>query len=145
MVEDPHGTGHRLRVLRRPVAGKTGTTNDQADAWFMGFSPDIVTGVWVGHDADDRLGYGESGATAALPVRIDAMEAAMAERPVRDFDVPDSIVFQRIDRSTGLLADERTEDAYFQPFLEGTEPTETATRVSATSDSARDLRDDSFN
>ena len=139
------GTGRRAQRIGGHLGGKTGTTNEYADAWFLGFSPDVVTGVWVGHDADTRLGYGESGAIAALPVWVDVMEAAMAERPVRDFDVPESIVFQRIDRSTGLLADERTEDAYFQPFLEGTAPTETATRMSATTDSDRAMRDDSFN
>ena len=67
VVEDPKGTGHRLRVLRRPVAGKTGTTNDQADAWFLGFSPDIATGVWVGHDESRVLGRGETGSRAAAP------------------------------------------------------------------------------
>jgi penicillin-binding protein 1A len=139
------GTGRRAQRLGGHLGGKTGTTNEYADAWFMGFSPDVVTGVWVGHDTNNQLGYGESGAIAALPAWIDVMEAVMATRPVRDFDVPDSIVFQRIDRSTGLLADERTEDAYFQPFLEGTAPTETATHVSATTDSDRAMRDDSFN
>jgi penicillin-binding protein 1A len=139
------GTGRRAQRLGGHLAGKTGTTNEYLDAWFMGFSPDVVTGVWVGHDADTRLGYGESGAIAALPVWIDVMEATMADRPIRDFDVPDSIVFERVDRSTGLLADERTEDAYFQPFLEGTAPTETAATVSAATDSDRAMRDDSFN
>ncbi|MCH8890799.1 MAG: PBP1A family penicillin-binding protein, partial [Myxococcales bacterium] len=76
VVEDSRGTGHRLRVLRRPVAGKTGTTNDQADAWLMGFSPEIVTGVWVGHDESRFLGYGETGSRAAAPIWVDYMRVA---------------------------------------------------------------------
>lgn len=144
VVKDPRGTGYRLRRLGRPVGGKTGTTNDQADAWFMGFSPEITTGVWVGHDESRLLGWGETGSRAAAPVWVDYMEVALADRPVRDFEPPDDIVFQRIDRATGLLADSKTEDAYFQPFLEDTEPTQTAHTVSSATDAARALREDSF-
>ena len=73
VVQDPHGTGWRLKALNRPVAGKTGTTNDQADAWFLGFSPDIVTGVWVGHDESRFLGWGETGSRAAAPIWMEFM------------------------------------------------------------------------
>jgi len=144
VVKDPRGTGWRLRKLGRPLGGKTGTTNDQADAWFMGFSPGVVTGVWVGHDESRLLGWGETGSRAAAPVWVDYMKVALADRPIRDFEVPDEIVFQRIDRETGLLADADTEDAYFQPFIEGTAPTETSANVSSASDTRRALRADSF-
>ena len=144
VVFDEDGTGWRLKDLRRPVAGKTGTTNDQADAWFMGFSPNIVTGVWVGHDESRVLGRGETGSRAASPIWIDYMKVALRRFPRRDFEAPEGIVFQRVDHKTGLLADASTEEAYFQPFLEGTEPQETAKRASAASDTARALRDDSF-
>ena len=114
------GTGRRLKQLGRPLAGKTGTTNEQGDAWFMGFSPDITTGVWVGHDDNKVLGFGETGAGAALPVWKDYMAVALDDLPIRDFDVPQqNIVFQRIDRDTGLLADVGSQNAYFQPFIEG--------------------------
>ena len=144
VVEDPKGTGHRLRVLRRPVAGKTGTTNDQADAWFMGFSPDIVTGVWVGHDESRFLGFGETGSRAAAPIWVDYMGAALRNRTARDFAVPESIEFARIDRKTGLLAGGSSESTVFQPFLQGTVPTEMADSARTDSESRRQLRLDSF-
>ena len=139
------GTGRRLRRLGRPLAGKTGTTNEQGDAWFMGFSPDVTTGVWVGHDDNSVLGFGETGAGAALPIWSDFMRAALAERPIRDFDVPrEQIVFARIDRETGLLADAASRDAYFQPFIEGTEPERTVGQRESVTDARRALRDDIF-
>ncbi|MCH2185804.1 PBP1A family penicillin-binding protein [Myxococcota bacterium] len=139
------GTGRKARRLGRPVAGKTGTTNEQGDAWFMGFSPDITTGVWVGHDDNSLLGFGETGAGAALPIWTDFMEVALASRPVRDFDVPsENIVFARIDRKTGLLADTTSRDAYFQPFVQGTAPQRTVGQRESISDAARALRDDIF-
>ncbi len=144
VVVDPHGTGSKLRELGRPVAGKTGTTNDQADAWFIGFSPDVATGVWVGHDEVRFLGWGETGGRAAAPIWVDYMRAALAERPVRDFEVPEQIVFARIDRKTGLLADASSEDTVFQSFLVDTEPTETAGQAQTTSEDLRLLRMDSF-
>ena len=139
------GTGRRLRKLGRPLAGKTGTTNEQGDAWFMGFSPDITTGVWVGHDDNSLLGWGETGAGAALPIWSDYMEVALSGRPIRDFDVPrEHIVFARIDRETGLLADAAHRDAYFQPFIEGTEPVRTVSQRESVTDARRALRDDIF-
>jgi penicillin-binding protein 1A len=145
VVVDPHGTGGRLRELGRPVAGKTGTTNDQADAWFIGFSPDVATGVWVGHDETHFLGWGETGGKAAAPIWLDYMREALRERPPRDFPVPDQIVFARIDRKLGLLADDSSdEDTVFQSFLANTEPTETAGQAQETSEDQRLLRMDSF-
>jgi penicillin-binding protein 1A len=144
VVVDPHGTGRRLRALRRPVAGKTGTTNDQGDAWFMGFSPDIATGVWVGHDESRFLGWGETGSRAAAPIWIEYMRSALSERPMRDFAVPDDIVFARIDRKTGLLADPSSEETVFQAFLADTEPTETATTATRSTEGRRLLRIDPF-
>ena len=139
------GTGRRLKRLGVPLAGKTGTTNEQGDAWFMGFSPDITTGVWVGHDDNRVLGFGETGAGAALPIWGDYMRVAIQGRSVRDFDVPrEHIVFQRVDRNTGLLADASSADAYFQPFIEGTEPKRTVTQRDTASDARRALRDDIF-
>ena len=144
VVEDARGTGHRLRVLRRPVAAKTGTTNDQADAWLMGFSPEIVTGVWVGHDESRFLGYGETGSRAAAPIWVDYMRVALEDRPARDFAVPEMIEFARIDRKTGLLAGASSESTVFQPFLQGTVPTEMADSARTNSESRRQLRLDSF-
>jgi penicillin-binding protein 1A len=144
VVTDPKGTGWRLRALRRPVAGKTGTTNDQADAWFMGFSPDIMTGVWVGHDESHFLGWGETGSRAAAPIWVDYMRVALEGRPVRDFAVPEPIVFARIDRKTGLIAGANSTDTIFQAFVAGTEPSETDTTARNTSEDRRLLRLDGF-
>ncbi len=138
------GTGRGVKRLGGNLGGKTGTTNDQADAWFMGFSPDITTGVWVGYDSVKRLGWGETGAKAALPIWRDYMQAALASRPIRDYDPPDNIVYQRVDPETGLLADASTVGAYFQPFLDGSAPTETSARQSRVTDSRRSLREDAF-
>jgi penicillin-binding protein 1A len=144
VVFDPRGTGHRLRKLGRPLAGKTGTTNDQKDAWFMGFSPGIVTGVWVGRDDSKVLGWGETGSRAAAPIWVEYMDAALASRPILDFEEPEHIVKVRVDRKSGLLADADSEDAYFQPFLEGSEPEESTTGQKTAGDVRRALREDFF-
>ncbi len=138
------GTGQRLRRLGRTLAGKTGTTDNYSDAWFMGFSPELTTGVWVGHDDNQRLGWGESGARAALPIWGDFMKVALAPYPQRDFEVPENIEFQRIDRSSGLIADASTQDAYFQPFLAGTAPERSFSDQSTSDDSRRAAREDIF-
>ncbi|MEM7409550.1 MAG: PBP1A family penicillin-binding protein [Myxococcota bacterium] len=140
------GTGQRARALGRPLGGKTGTTNDQADAWFVGFSPEIATGVWVGFDETRFLGAGETGSRAALPVWTDYMRDALQKLPKRDFEVPreSGIVWARIDRQTGLLATRETERVVFQPFIAGTEPTRTAAAAQQQNRARQDLREDSF-
>ena len=110
----------------------------------MGFSPEIMTGVWVGHDESRFLGWGETGSRAAAPIWVDYMRAALANLPVSDFTPPEPIVFARIDRKTGLLADSNSTDTVFQAFLTGTEPTKTATAEQVDSELRRELRLDSF-
>ena len=143
-VVDEHGTGRGARELHRDVGGKTGTTNFGGDAWFIGFSPDVVTGVWVGYDEKRVLGLGETGGHTALPIWRDYMRAALAEYPDSDFPVPSGIVFTRIDPETGLLADASTKGAYLQAFAEGTEPTQTAKQASRGGERGRLLRLDDF-
>jgi penicillin-binding protein 1A len=138
------GTGYRLRELGRPLGGKTGTTNDQADGWFVGFSPGLATGVWVGHDSSQKLGVGETGSRAAAPIWVDYMRVALDGRPVRDFEVPASIVYTRIDRKTGLLASATSSETLFQAFITGTEPTTQAAAQQTTDDAMRDLREEAF-
>jgi penicillin-binding protein 1A len=121
------GTGRRVRALGRPMAGKTGTTNDLHDAWFIGYSPQTVAGVWVGYDQARPLGRNEAGSRAASPIFIDYMREALANEPKRDFEVPTSgIVFARIDPKTGLVARSGDGVAVFQPFREGTAPADLA-------------------
>ncbi len=118
------GTGYRVRALKRPAAGKTGTTNDNADAWFVGYTPELVTAVWVGFDdVSKSLGRGETGSRAASPIWLSFMKEALKDNPViSDFKVPPGIVFAKIDRKTGKLADKDTKDTVFEAFKEGTLP-----------------------
>jgi penicillin-binding protein 1A len=120
------GTGKAAAALQRPLAGKTGTTNQAKDAWFVGYSTDIVAGVWVGYDEAMPLGYGESGAVTALPIWISFMKAAGAGRPAVDFPRPGSIISVRIDPATGLLATHDQSDGIDEEYLDGTAPTEIA-------------------
>ncbi|MDJ0789208.1 MAG: penicillin-binding transpeptidase domain-containing protein, partial [Myxococcota bacterium] len=122
VVEHPRGTGRRARALGHAVGGKTGTTNDGGDAWFVGFTPDVATGVWVGFDEKRVLGRGETGGRAALPIWIDFMQSALAEHPRRELEVPEGIVFARIDAGTGELATAASADTVMQAFAEGSEP-----------------------
>ncbi|MHB1239201.1 MAG: penicillin-binding protein 1A [Gammaproteobacteria bacterium] len=111
------GTGKRARVLKRnDIAGKTGTTNDQRDAWFCGFNPDLVTIAWVGFDQPAPLGHGETGARAALPMWIEFMGTALAKVPDRPIAQPPGIVTVRIDAQTGVPTAPDNPDAMFEIF-----------------------------
>ena len=90
--------------LHRPAAGKTGTSNGQRDAWFVGFTPDLLAAVWVGFDDMKKLGRGEAGGKTAAPIWADFMLKATAGKPTKDFVQPPGVVVQRIDKATGLLA-----------------------------------------
>jgi penicillin-binding protein 1A len=116
------GTGKKARVIKRPVAGKTGTTNNYKDALFIGFSPSIATGVWVGQDAPKTLGKWETGAKAALPIWIEFMTQALAYRPLQYFDIPDDVVKVSIDPKTGQLEPDQTPGSVPALFKKGTEP-----------------------
>jgi len=121
------GTGRGAKSLEKPLAGKTGTTNNYVDAWFVGYAPSMVTGVWVGYDnSQASLGDKETGARAALPIWIPVMARALADRPAEDFVAPDDVVFVKIDPASGLLAREGAADAITDVFRKGTEPTQYA-------------------
>lgn len=121
------GTGRGAKGLNKPLAGKTGTTNNYVDAWFVGYSPSIVAGVWVGYDnAAASLGDKETGARAALPIWIGVMARALADKPAEEFIAPEDIVTVKIDPETGLLAQEGAPDAIADVFRKGSEPTQVA-------------------
>jgi penicillin-binding protein 1A len=118
-----NGTGRRAAELERPAAGKTGTTNDTHDAWFVGFTPELVTGVWIGFDSERSLGPKETGGVAAAPVWTNFMKAALQGRPVVDFPVPEGVTFAQIDPGTGLRAVSGSAQK-LEVFVAGSEPTE---------------------
>jgi penicillin-binding protein 1A len=120
------GTGRLARSLGRPVAGKTGTSDDQRDAWFVGYTRQLAASVWVGFDDPASIGRKEYGARAALPIWVEVMEAASAGTEARDFEAPDGLVTAMIDPASGLLAYEGMEGAVEEIFIEGTVPAETA-------------------
>jgi penicillin-binding protein 1A len=129
------GTGWRARALKRPVAGKTGTTNDYRDAWFIGYTPELVSSVWVGFDNNRTLGKDETGSKAAAPIWVSFMKKALSEISPFDavsgkkpFQVPDGIVTAVIDPVTGLLSTDETEKMV-EFFKEGTVPTEYSTEA----------------
>jgi len=119
-----HGTGHRVKALKRPVAGKTGTTNDLFDAWFMGYTPRYTTGVWVGFDEEASLGKSETGSRAASPIWLGFMKTILKDKPIKVFPVPEGVVFAKIDAETGLLPIPESKKTIFECFKEGTVPTE---------------------
>ncbi len=122
------GTGWRAKALKRPAAGKTGTTNDMRDAWFLGFTPHLATGVWVGYDDRRPMGKGETGSRAACPMWLYFLSEVLNDAPVEDFTVPEGVVFAKIDASTGLLASPYSTQTVFQAFKEGQEPKKYATK-----------------
>ena len=100
------GTGRKAQTLQRPVAGKTGTTDGFRDALFVGFSPEITVGVWVGQDGNESLGKGETGARAALPIWVAFMSAVLKDQPYRHFGIPDGVSQVRMDSNTGAITSE---------------------------------------
>jgi len=118
------GTGRAASVLNRPVAGKTGTTNDQVDAWFAGYTPDFLTVVWVGYDDRHSLGPRNTGGRIAAPLWASYMQKALAKRSVVDFDVPEGVRCVNIDPGSGLRARPDAVRTFLECFKEGTEPRE---------------------
>ncbi|MEM6900905.1 MAG: penicillin-binding protein 1A [Pseudomonadota bacterium] len=117
-----NGTGRRALRVGKPLAGKTGTTNDYIDALFMGFSPDLVVGVWVGFDTPRTLGDGEAGGSVAAPIFTEFMEAALEDKPSLPFRIPPGVRLVEIDAETGQLPTAATTRRITEAFRPGTEP-----------------------
>ena len=116
------GTAQKLKVLNRPVAGKTGTTNDEKDAWFIGFTPDLVVGVYIGYDNPAPMGHGSTGGMLAAPVVRDFMKVALADQPPVPFRAPPGIKLIRVNHKTGLPAGPGDKTAIMEAFKPGQEP-----------------------
>ncbi len=117
------GTGTKANHVSRFIGGKTGTTNDYIDAWFIGFSKDLVTGVWTGQDDNKTMGYDESGGKAALPIWVDFMKPALKVKRALEFEQPEGVVELLVNRDTGKLAEVGLEEGVVKEFfLKGTEP-----------------------
>ena len=137
-----YGTGWRVKALNRPVAGKTGTTNNLFDAWFMGYTPQYITGTWVGFDNEAPLGKSETGSRAASPIWLGFMKRVLEDKPPKIFEVPEGIVFTKIDAETGLLPIPESKKTVFVSFKEGTEPTEYSKRPGEIADTGEFFKKD---
>lgn len=133
------GTGGAAKVLGRPLAGKTGTTNNEQDAWFIGFTPHLLSGVYVGYDQLQSMGRENSGAHAALPIWLEYRKAIEDRYPPDDFPPPEGIVWARVENSQAVGSKgQPAPESYFLPFMEGTQPGTTdvgAAAVSGNNDS----------
>jgi penicillin-binding protein 1A len=117
------GTAAKAASLNWPLGGKTGTTDDYTDAWFIGFDPDITLGVWIGHDQKKAIGYNQTGSEAALPIWIDIMKAWIGDRkePPR-FEPPGNIVFVSVEKGSGNPTIDGTPGTINEAFIAGTQP-----------------------
>jgi penicillin-binding protein 1A len=120
------GTATKLRDMNRPVAGKTGTTNDSRDVWFIGFTPDLVAGVFVGFDQPQSLGDKETGGSLAVPIFRDFMTAALADTPPVPFRMPAGVRQVLVDAQSGQRTVLGASRAIWESFVEGSEPGDTA-------------------
>ncbi|AGW12789.1 penicillin-binding protein 1A [Megalodesulfovibrio gigas] len=117
-----YGTGRKATTLGRPIAGKTGTANDEQDAWFVGFSPSLLTGVWVGMDQVTPMGKLETGGRAALPIFVSYRQVVEKQYPVTDFPMPQGVLLASVSETTGLPVPNTAPDSLILPFMAGTEP-----------------------
>ena len=118
------GTGRRVNAVGKPLAGKTGTSNDSFDTWFIGFTPDLAVGVYVGFDKPKSLGRGETGSSVAAPIFRDFMKRALAGRAAIPFRIPRGIRLVRVNPATGHLSRVGDRRVILEAFKPGTEPNE---------------------
>ncbi|MBA2125374.1 penicillin-binding protein [Hyphomicrobium methylovorum] len=116
------GTGSVLKSLNRPIAGKTGTTNEEKDAWFIGYTPTMVVGVYLGYDTPKPMGHGNTGGMIAAPIFGEFLTAALADTPAAPFRVPPGIKFVQVDKKTGLRATGENTDTILEAFKPNEEP-----------------------
>jgi penicillin-binding protein 1A len=131
------GTATTVREVGKPIAGKTGTTNDEKDVWFVGFSPDIAVGVYIGYDKPKPLGRGATGGQVAAPIVRDFFKVALADKPAVPFRVPAGIKLIRIDPKSGMRAGAGAERVILEAFKPGTAPPDSYSVVGFTDSEGR--------
>jgi penicillin-binding protein 1A len=129
------GTATTMRELNRPLAGKTGTTNDEKDVWFIGFTPEMVVGAYMGYDKPRHLGRGASGGHTAAPIVKEFMKIALADTPAQPFRVPPGIKLIRINSKTGLRAGPNDDRVILEAFKPGTAPPDAYSVIGLSDDS----------
>jgi penicillin-binding protein 1A len=135
VIDDPEGTAHSLSVLGRPAAGKTGTTSEHRDGWFIGFTPSLVAGAWVGFDDHRMMGSYETGGHCAGPVWLSWMRAATGQTDLEPWpQPPPGVACERVNRSSAALASDNDPFAVRECFLAGTEPTPAAADLPTTAE-----------
>jgi len=135
-----HGTGQRAKVLGRPIAGKTGTSSDYSDAWFIGYTPSLLTGVWVGFDDKTSLGKNETGSRTALPIWIYFMDQALKNTPIETLKPPKGITLIKVNIETGLPSDKDSPETIMEAFIESSIPWEKEGREKENPSSGAPLR-----
>jgi penicillin-binding protein 1A len=133
------GTGTAAKVIGKPVAGKTGTTNDNRDAWFIGYTPDLVVGVYLGYDHPRSLGKTATGGELATPIFTEFMKMALADKLAVPFRVPPGLTFVTIDQRTGLRSLPGTPGTILESFKPGTTPPDTYSIIGYTDTMGRPL------
>jgi penicillin-binding protein 1A len=133
------GTATVVKEVGKPIAGKTGTTNDEKDAWFIGFSPDLVVGVYLGYDKPHHLGHGQTGGALAAPIVRDFMKVALADKPAVPFRVPAGIKLIRIDPRTGIRAGPGDQRVILEAFKPGTAPPDNYSVIGVTDAEGRPM------
>ena len=116
------GTAANIKDIGFPAAGKTGTTNDEKDAWFIGYTPDLVTGIYVGYDQPTPMGHGTTGGALAAPIFKEFMQKALTGKPAVDFRVPEGMNIVAIDRKTGMASSGSGPGVIMEAFKPGTGP-----------------------
>ena len=114
------GTAKKLKDLNVPIAGKTGTTNQNKDAWFIGYTPDLVIGVYVGYDQPKSLGYKQTGSSVAVPIFKNFAKKIKINKNKKPFRIPSGISFVRIDPNSGMISNKKI--VLVEPFILGSEP-----------------------
>jgi penicillin-binding protein 1A len=133
------GTATVVREVGKPIAGKTGTTNDEKDAWFVGFSPDLVVGVYLGYDKPRTLGRDATGGGLAAPVVRDFMKVALVDKPAVPFRVPAGIKLIQIDAKSGMRAGPGATRVITEAFKPGTAPPDNYSVIGVTDADGRPL------